>query len=156
MNVIASLLYSDLPYICSGLEKLAMTALAAKKKHLQRVQLMKAQTHQNADMMQQRHEKDRADEVHTQTVEARQQHLKAERLAREAGVEVRTTYTSSLPSHGLLTACLSCSLPSPPLPPPPVFRVGGSHLPPMSTVLISKPPFPVLTEPVLSSTVSGS
>ena len=85
--------------ICSGLEKLALTAQAAKKKHLQRVQLMKAQTYQNADIVQQRREKDRADEVHTQTVEARQAQLKAERLAREANVEVQ------LQNHHLPCLC---------------------------------------------------
>ena len=73
---------------CSGLDKLMLTTQQAKLKQLRRVQLMKSQTHQNANLMEHRQEKDKLDEMHTHAVDTRQLKLKAERVAREANAEV--------------------------------------------------------------------
>ena len=75
---------------CSGLGKLALTNQQAKLKQLKRFQLVMSQTYQTAHLMAHRQDKEVQEEARLSAVQERQNHNKAERMAREASAEVCT------------------------------------------------------------------
>ena len=81
---------------CSGLDKLMLTTQQAKLKQLKKIQLLKSQVHQSASLVAQRQEKEEHEQIRANEVEARIQQLKAERMAREADVEVGWQTTSTV------------------------------------------------------------
>ena len=72
-----------------------LTTQQAKLKQLKKIQLLKSQVHQSASLVAQRQEKEEHEQLRANEAEARIQQLKAERIAREADVEVgrQTTIT---------------------------------------------------------------
>lgn len=88
-----------------------LTTQQAKLKQLKRVQLLKSQTQQNAETMDKQQRKDAFEESRAYEAQARIHKQRAERLAREAEVEVGP------PQMNLLTCCTGfsrCCLHCPP------------------------------------------
>lgn len=73
-----------------------LTTQQAKLKQLKRVQLLKSQTQQNAELVAQLHQKELSDTMRADEVQARMQRQKADREAHEADVEVGSCCKSSL------------------------------------------------------------